>query len=339
MLCESSEKQACRKARLEIERERRVNEALVCFKNAISWIIDATEDIKYLPNNTDESLRHEIEAMGKHLVRSIHACDTHIHLRGDNEACSNDFIYWKAIKINDDRDEGNKTSKTLIKAQDDNNLCSNIAIVREQSVSEKECDGNRSEHSLHPNQELHTKLMFQSMICIYNIALCYQYKGMIAKAKHIRQVAHSQHLYVHPWGLGALRARSKYCLNTAADHYTRAYELMTRFQLEDGAQYTLLMATMNNLAATYGSLNQTNKAEVCNRYLVRSLVLIICSSEREGHLGQEVLSRQNSNSKSRGVLSRREDRTAFESFLSNVTYLMMSNDDERYLGKVIAAAA
>jgi len=142
MLYEHTEKKACRRARLEIERECRVNEALACFKNAISWIIDATEDIKYLPKNTDESLRHENEAMGKHLVRSIHACDTHIHLRGDNEACSNDFIYWKAIKINDDRDEGNKTSKTINKAQNDNHSCSNIAIVREQSVSEEECDGN-----------------------------------------------------------------------------------------------------------------------------------------------------------------------------------------------------
>ena len=186
------------------------------------------------------------------------------------------------------------------------------------------------------------------MICIYNIALCYQYKGMTTKAKHLQEIAASgQNPKI--WGYGASGAATEFFLNTAVDHYTQAYELMTRFRLEDGSQYTLLMAMMNNLAATYQSLEEPTKSGICNQYLVRSLILVICTSERDGHLGQEVLSRSNDttetddhNNHSKrgggGVLSGGEERNTFESFLGNVTSLMMGGD-ERHNGNTTAAAA
>ena len=178
------------------------------------------------------------------------------------------------------------------------------------------------------------------MICIYNIALCYQYKGMTTKAREMKLMA--SHANPFAFGFGACGAdynsNSQFFLNAAVDHYTQAYELMTRFRLEDSAQYTFLMAMMNNLAATYGSLGQASRVNVCNRYLVQSLILVICSSERDGHLGQEVLSMTDD----KAVLRKEEDRTTFESFLSNVMYLMMGdgpNGDQRYSGYTIAAAA
>jgi hypothetical protein len=150
------------------------------------------------------------------------------------------------------------------------------------------------------------------------------------------------------WGFAPLGASEIFFLNASVDHYTRAYELMTRFRLEDGSQYTLLMAMMNNLAATYGSLCEPTKASICNRYLVRSLVLVICSSERDGHLGREVLSRHTENDNydeeettrrgGGGILSSREDRATFESFLSNVSYLV-TGCEEWQRGESTAAAA
>jgi len=137
-------------------------------------------------------------------------------------------------------------------------------------------------------------------------------------------------------------------LNAAVDHYTQAYDLMTRFRLQDIVQYTFLMAMMNNLAATYGSLNQPTRVDVCHQYLVQSLILVICSSERDGHLGQEVLSF----TEDKAILRREEDRSTFESFVSNVMYLMLGHggqDDtttdgttttrRRHSGETVAAAA
>ena len=96
------------------------------------------------------------------------------------------------------------------------------------------------------------------------------------------------------------------------------------------------MAMMNNLASTYGSLNQPTRVDVCNKYLVQSLILVICSSERDGHLGQEVLSHTDD----KNVLRKEEDRTTFESFLGNVMYLMMGDGTQSYYsGNTIAPAA
>ena len=177
------------------------------------------------------------------------------------------------------------------------------------------------------------------MICIYNIALCYKYKGMATWARHIRLTKGGVLPEDHPVYVFGKNA-SQYYLAAAVDHYTEAYELMSRFRLEDSAQYTLLMAMLNNLASTYGILGQVSEAETCNGYLVRSLILVICSSERDGHLGQEVLSWNENNRKA--VLSKEEDRETFESFLSNVTHLMMAegpNGDKQYSGSLTAAAA
>ena len=220
--------------------------------------------------------------------------------------------------------------------------------IQQQQFSRDSFLGNNGYDSL-------TMSLFHSMICIYNIALCYQYKGMKAKerAQRIQAIedatlgpdkSTNDHTLFRFYELDRLVTLSEYFLKASVDHYTRAYELMTRFRLKNGAQYTLLMATMNNLAATYQSLEQSYKADVCNRHLTKSLVHIICSSERDGHLGQEVLSRtsfqdeEEKITRCSGILSREEHRRAFESFLSNVTHLMMGGD-EIYRGEMTATAA
>jgi hypothetical protein len=359
-----------KEARRDAETEHRVNEALAYFQKALSLIVHTTEHhhyhgngLKYHPNDADGFLRYENEAMEKQLVGSVNPRDMHITLKGE-EGCSNQFIYWKAIKIGGDNRDNSNDSNTSNNEEEDGEENDASCSAGDFTRALNEQEQQYRQHHYHPYPQHHpqyhhqeqkqrhiaggyeslTKSIFHSMICIYNIALCYQYKGMTTKAKHLREIAA---LGQNPkiWGHGATGAAAEFFLNAAVDHYTQAYELMTRFRLEDGSQYTLLMSMMNNLAATYQSLEEPTKAGICNQYLVRSLILIICSSERDGHLGQEVLSRsdtaendEHNNKGGGGVLSGEEDRNTFESFLSNVTYLMMGGD-ERHTGNTTAAAA
>ena len=377
--CHKRRKLSChnrKEALRDDETEHRVNEALAYFQKALSLIVHTTEHhhyhgngLKYHPNDADGFLRYENEAMGKQLVGSVNPRDTNITLKGE-EGYSNEFIYWKAIKIDgDNQDSSNYSNKSSSEGEEgeenDDASCSAGDFTRalnEQEHQYRQQNPYPQHHPLHNHQEEKqhiitggyeslTKSIFHSMICIYNIALCYQFKGMSTKAKHLQEIAASGQ-NPKTWGYGASGAATEFFLNAAVDHYTQAYELMTRFRLEDGSQYTLLMAIMNNLAATYQSLEEPKKAGICNQYLVRSLILVICTSERDGHLGQEVLSRSNdtteiddhhhrhnnNNKRSGGVLSGEEERNTFESFLGNVTFLMMGGD-ERHTGKTTAAAA
>lgn len=303
-----AERKALKSIDVEAWTEQQVDKALAHFQNALSLILQNTErhyqgnGLNYYPNDDEGFFRYENDAAGKLLVSSINPCDTGITLKGE-ACCSNEYIYWKAIKIGNGEDGDNDYS-------------------------------NRGNSNSTDYKSL-TKSIYHSMICIFNIGLCYQYKGMIAKAKHMKLIASQTNVFAFGFDMSINHYNF---LNASVDHYTKAYELMTRFRLEDSGQYTFLMAMMNNLAATYGSLGQTYKVDVCNRHLVQSMILVICSSERDGHLGQEVVSR----TETKSVLRKEEDRTAFESFLSNVMHLMLGdgpNGDQRYSGNTVAAAA
>ena len=362
---------------IETTTKQNVDDALAYFQKALSLIVETTEHhryhgdgLKYHPNDADGFMRHENEAMAKQLAGSIIPCSTNTTLEGE-KGCSNAYIYCKAIKIGGERTTNNsRITNNNNKEDADGDSCCGCDFTRalneQEQLQNTHCENNLFEINLTYREgygrpvvsggyESLAKSLFHSMICIYNIALCYHYKGMATKkeAKRLMNIESSIDSRTHRANnqlsieIDELVGATEYFLKASVDHYTRAYELMTRFRLENGPQYTLLMATMNNLAATYQSLEQSYKAEVCNRYLVRSLILIICSSERDGHLGQEVLSRSHDDEEGnhddeirnrRGVLSREEDRTCFESFLSNVTHLMMGVD-ETYHGEITAAAA
>ncbi len=374
--------------------DQQVDEALVYFQKALSLIVQTTEHhrfcgkgLKYHPNDNEGFMKFENDKIAKELTESINSCATEINLKGEN-GFSNSYIYCNAIKI----DGYNHSKKNIKKSRANKNKKTDKNLVEgreSDDVVENVCDEDTISRALHkhsqaqkPHDELGqtrksdirrkqysknsllgatsgydalTTSFFHSMICIYNIALCYQYKGMKTKesAKRIQAIADTtlgptkrkiDHTLYHFYEFDRLVASSEYFLKASVDHYTRAYELMSRFRLKNGSQYTLLMATMNNLAATYQSLEQSYKADICNRYLMKSLILIICSSERDGHLGQEVLSRSSHQEEGEkfnrfaGVLSREEDRISFESFLSNVTHLMMGGD-EIYRGEITAIAA
>jgi hypothetical protein len=381
--------------------------------------------LQYLPHDEDGFLRYEEDAMGKELLKSVNPKDTGIKLKGGVGCDSNEYIYWKAIQIgntnslesrfgsgsgnNYDRNNNNNNNN---ENNHDHNSNNEQQQPQQQDNEPEDCVAEGQHHHQeqhrptrqHRPEEDHdeqdqqqrerecyenlTVSIFHSMICIYNIALCYQYKGMTAQKIQMEQYKMNMRMNMaqmdscNPFGRGGMMSSSAmdssmnscmsssstptssssssstntnqnnpfesdfsndagkngnngtFYLNTAVDHYTQAYELMTRFRIEDIVQYTFLMAMMNNLAATYGSLNQPTRVDVCNKYLVQSLILVICSSERDGHLGQEVLSLTDD----KNVLRREEDRTTFESFLSNVMYLMMGTQ-RCHSGNTIAPAA
>lgn len=373
------------KAQKEADTEQQVNEALGYFQKALSLIVQTTEDHHYYGKGFKHQHRQNNEALGKQIEGSVKSRDTNMDLKGESIYSSNEFIYWKAIKIgennrvknnNDENDDisccGGDFTRALNEQEQlqqqhphrrhdadqcynrNPSNCTDQAHNHSYSNHQKyqRQDQEQQEHFVTGGYESLSKSIYHSMICIYNIALCYQYKGMITKARHIRMLdesVHHPHLHHHlpnSRDINSSIAAAEFFLNASVDHYTRAYELMTLFRLEDGSQYTLLMATMNNLAATYGSLEEPYKAKICNKYLVRSLILVICSSERDGHLGQEVISRSASIHSSEnggvgggGVLSREDDRKSFEAFLSNVMHLMMGGDETTYRGDITAAAA
>ena len=410
------------KEKEEFETGQRVDDALQHFQKALAIIVQHTESyyhgnaLQYLPNDDDGYLRYEDDAMGKELLKSVNPKDTGIKLKGGVGCDSNEYIYWKAIQIgnntnslesscfgssngNDDSNSNNENSNNNNKEQQQQQQQQQEENEPEDCVTEQHRSTTRQHRSEEQQQEQQresyenlTVSIFHSMICIYNIALCYQYKGMTAQKQQLEQhkmkmmcrmaqmdggamplfgmstskidssmnsipsssststssttsssssssSSTNQNQFESGFSCSEYPSRNNdatFYLNTAVDHYTQAYELMTRFRLEDIVQYTFLMAMMNNLASTYGSLNQPTRVDVCNKYLVQSLILVICSSERDGHLGQEVLSRTDD----KNVLRKEEDRTTFESFLGNVMYLMMGDGTQSYhSGDTIAPAA
>jgi len=171
------------------------------------------------------------------------------------------FIHWKAVKIGSNDDDYN----------DDN-------------IYQNKHEGREYRH-------LSTSI-FHSMICIYNLDLCYQYKG--------------------------IQMSSRSLLEAAVDHYIQAYELATRFRLQHIDQHTLLMATMNNLAATYSFLNEPERRNVCNNYLLSTLMLLTTSEEGQENHREAIHSKDNIRSRAR--------QTTYQSFLSNVMYLISQDN-------------
>jgi len=137
---------------------------------------------------------------------SIPTIHIYIDLQGDG-GCVNEFIYWKAIKIGDDdnnksNNKNNSNNEEKDGKEDNNDSCYACDFTRALNEQEQ----HQQQHELYPQhnhkvdeeqQKLHqhlisggykslTKSIYHSMVCIYNIALCYQYKGMITKARKIR---------------------------------------------------------------------------------------------------------------------------------------------------------
>ena len=249
-----------------------LDQATSYFEQALSLILRSTEIHKHHGNlffyKSDEQgmIQYEDENIGTQLTNNLNLQDTGAQMNGiDNES----FIHWKAVKIgHDDNDE--------------NNISGNISGIDHNNQNQ---DGGEYRY-------LSTSI-FHSMICIYNLGLCYQYKG--------------------------IQTSSRRLLEAAVDHYMQAYELATRFRLQHIDQYMLLMATMNNLATTYSFLNDVQRRDVCNSYLLSTLMLLSTSEE-----GLEEISAASTNSKD--MLRRRGHQTTFQSFLSNVTYLILQDN-------------
>ena len=197
-----------------------IDSALALFQKALAFIVQNTElaylqnGLKYHPNDDEGFLRYENENVRRQIISSTNPCDTGISLKGES-SCSKQYIYWKAIKIgNEDIIDLKYTNQQ--RCQKGHHSCGN--------------NHNRGRQEPRPQGEYEalTKSIYHSMICIFNIGLCYQYKGMTAKAEQMKLMAN----YANPFAFGFNNNYYDF-LNASIDHYTQAYELMTRFRLED----------------------------------------------------------------------------------------------------------
>mmetsp|Transcript_22782 Transcript_22782/g.53793 ORF Transcript_22782/g.53793 Transcript_22782/m.53793 type:complete len:312 (-) Transcript_22782:2159-3094(-) len=242
-----------------------LDRATAFFERALALIVRSAEvyknegGLQYFEPDEHGMIQFEHDHIGAQLIGSLNLQDTGVRMNGiDDET----FIHWKAVKIGNDD------------------------YVREENAT-------FVNESIHNGQEYRhlSVAIFHSMICIYNLGLCYQYKG--------------------------IQTSSRSLLEAAVDHYMQAYELATRFRLQHIDQYTLLMATMNNLATTYSFLNEPERRDVCNNYLLSTLMLLTTSEEgQENH-------REATHSK---CTQSRARQTTYQSFLSNVMYLISPQD-------------
>ncbi|MGK3760391.1 MAG: hypothetical protein ACI8RD_012708 [Bacillariaceae sp.] len=237
------------------------------FEQSLSLILRNTEihkhqgDFFFYESDEQGMIQYEDENIGAQLTNNLNLQDTGAQMNGiDDES----FIHWKAVKIGHDETE-------------------------QMNIDHNNQDGGEYRY-------LSTSI-FHSMICIYNLGLCYQYKG--------------------------IQTSSRSLLEAAVDHYMQAYELATRFRLQHIDQYMLLMATMNNLATTYSFLNDVQRRDVCNSYLLSTLMLLTTSEEGQEEISASSSSAASTNSKD--MLRRRGHQTTFQSFLSNVTYLILQD--------------
>ncbi len=243
-----------------------LDRATVSFEQALALILRSTEvyrtdgGLQYHETDNHGMIQYENEFVEAQLIRSLNLQDTGVNMNGvDDES----FIHWKAVKIgNGDSFQTEKTSSFI----------------------------DESMHDGRDYRNLSTSI-FHSMICIYNLGLCYQYKGIQTSSRHL--------------------------LQAAVDHYMQAYELGTRFRLQHIDQYTLLMATMNNMATTYSFLNEPAKRDVCNNYLLSTLMLLTTSEE-----GQE---NHRAAVHCKDMVSRDRQRT-YQRFMSNVMYLIAEDN-------------
>ena len=248
--------------------DKNVDRAIYCFQQALALILKNTEihkhqgDFFFYGSDEHGMIQYEDNNVGDQLVNNLNLQDTGVRMSGiDDES----FIHWQAAKIGyDDHDN-------------DDSMSTNI------------------DHNNHGEGEYRylSTSVFHSMICIYNLGLCYQYKGM--------------------------QTSSRSLLEASVDHYMQAYELATRFRLQHIDQYMLLMVTLNNLATISSFLNAFEHRDVCNSYLLSTLMLLTTSEE-----GQEESSLVTSTN-NKDTLKRRGHRATFQSFFSNVTYLVLQD--------------
>jgi len=242
-----------------------LNRATELFEQALALIVRSAEvyrsdgGLQYHETDEHGMIQYEDENIGAQLIGSLDLQETGVKTNGyDDES----FIHWKAVRISN----------------------------KDETVAEKNAYIDISKHDVSDYRHLSTTI-FHSMICIYNLGLCYQYKGIQSSSRHF--------------------------LQAAVDHYMQAYELGTRFRLEHIDQYTLLMATMNNMASAYSFLNEQGRRDICNNYLLSTLMLLTTSEEgQQNHRAAVQL---------KDALSRAR-QTTYQSFLSNVMYLI-SNDN------------
>lgn len=270
---------------------KNVSKAIELFEESLALILRNTQmhyEEGCLVYGADEHgvIEYEEEGLGEKLVASVRLCETGIQIRGrrrlneggrmdiddDDHDCDvnggdcSTFIYWKALKIVAGDEDG------------------------------RNCGGN----SHRRDYEFLSVSIFHIMICTFNLALAYQYKG--------------------------IQNSSRRLLNSAAERYIGAYELLTRFRLEDMTHYTLLLAVMNNMANTYSFLNDDSRLGVCNRYLLSTLILVtsetslllVDPSAPSSSLSSSSLSPSNDTPLTR------VDRKTFESFLANVMHLILN---------------
>jgi hypothetical protein len=238
-----------------------LNRATALFEQALALILRGAEvyrsggGLQYYDADGHGMIQFEDEHIGAQLIGSLDLQDTGVKMNGvDDES----FIHWKAVKI------GNYD---------------NIQAEKTPFIDETKHDGRDYRHL--------STTIFHSMICIYNLGLCYQYKGIQTSTRNF--------------------------LDAAVDHYMQAYELGTRFRLQHIDQYTLLMATMNNMATTYSFLNEPARRDVCNNYLLSTLMLLTTSEEgQENHRAAVHV---------KDTVSRARQST-YQSFMSNVMYLI-----------------
>ena len=242
-----------------------IDRATALFEQALDLIIRSAEiyrndgGLQYHKSDGYGMIQFEEEVIGKRLISSLDLQDTGVKVNGIDDKS---FIHWTAVKI-----------------------CnfSNMQAEMSMPMNENEHDGKDYRHL--------STTIFHSMVCIYNLGLCYQYKG--------------------------IQSSSRKLLEAAVDHYMQAYELGTRFKLQHIDQYTLLMATMNNMATTYAFLNEPSRRDVCNNYLLSTLMLLTTSEEgRENHQAAVQF---------KDTLSRARQRT-YQSFMSNVMYLISEDN-------------
>eukprot|EP00532_Pseudo-nitzschia_australis_P009301 CAMPEP_0168168478 /NCGR_PEP_ID=MMETSP0139_2-20121125/3113_1 /TAXON_ID=44445 /ORGANISM="Pseudo-nitzschia australis, Strain 10249 10 AB" /LENGTH=280 /DNA_ID=CAMNT_0008085807 /DNA_START=119 /DNA_END=961 /DNA_ORIENTATION=+ len=242
-----------------------LNRATAFFERALTLIVRSAEvyrnqgGLQYFEPDNHGMIQFECDCTGAQLIASLNLQDTGVRMNSiDDET----FIHCKAVKIGND-DPVREENATFI--------------------DESKHDGREYRHL--------SVSIFHSMICIYNLGLCYQYKG--------------------------IQTSSRSLLEAAVDHYMQAYELATRFRLQHIDQYTLLMATMNNLATTYSFLNEPARRDVCNNYLLSTLMLLTTSEEgQENH--REAIHSKCTQSRAR--------QTTYQGFLSNVMYLISPRD-------------
>jgi hypothetical protein len=243
-----------------------LHRATSLFEKALALILQSAEvyrsdgGLQYFETDGHGMIQYEDEFIGPQLIGSLNLQDTGIKM---NELDDESFIHWKVVKIG---------------------TCdNNVHAGKTNCIDESKHDGSDYRHL--------STTIFHSMVCIYNLGLCYQYKGIQTSARHL--------------------------LEAAVDHYMQAYELGTRFRLQHIDQYTLLMATMNNMATTYSFLNEPARRDVCNNYLLSTLMLLTTSEE-----GQE---NHRAATQVKDTLSRARQST-YQSFMSNVMYLISEDN-------------